>query len=82
MKEEHREKFRLMGRLVAYHRKSRNLTQMELAERTGISRTHMSNIEAPRVDSSISLDLFLRIADVLEVPPSSLLDFKEQTKYS
>ena len=38
---------RLLGLTIAYYRRARGLTQMELAEMVHISRTHMSNIEAP-----------------------------------
>ena len=39
--------FRLLGLTIAYYRKLRGMTQMDLAEAVQISRTHMSNIEAP-----------------------------------
>lgn len=39
--------FRLLGLTIAYYRKLRGLTQAELAEATNLSRTHISNIEAP-----------------------------------
>ncbi len=38
---------RLLGLTIAYYRKLRGMTQLELAEAVNISRTHMSNIEAP-----------------------------------
>ena len=33
-----------------------------------ISRTHMSNIEAPNIPTSISLETLFNIADTLEIP--------------
>ena len=48
---------------------------MKLAEQVKISRTHMSNIEAPDMPTSISLDALLDIADALDVPASNLLCF-------
>ena len=50
------------------------MTQLELAEKVNISRTHMGNIEAPNVLKPISLELAFNIADVLEVPVSKLFD--------
>ena len=47
--------FRLLGLTIAYYRKLRGLTQAELAEATNLSRTHISNIEAPNGKTSISL---------------------------
>lgn len=47
--------FRLLGLTIAYYRKLRGLTQAELAEATNLSRTHISNIEAPNGKTSISI---------------------------
>ena len=49
---------------------------MQLAEATGISRTHMSNIEAPNMPTSVSLETLMDIADVLQIPVKELLTFK------
>ena len=67
--------FRLLG--LAYYRKLRGLTQAELAEATNLSRTHISNIEAPNGKTSISLNKLFDIADVLEVPVKDLFDFRD-----
>ena len=67
--------FRLLGLTIAYYRKLRGLTQAELAEATNLSRTHISNIEAPNGKTSISLNKLFDIADVLEVPVKDLFDF-------
>ena len=46
---------------------------MDLAKKAGISRTHISNIEAAGIEKGISLELLFRIADILEVPVEKLL---------
>lgn len=69
--------FRLLGLTIAYYRKLRGLTQAELAEATNLSRTHISNIEAPNGQTSISLNKLFDIADVLEVPVKDLFDFRD-----
>ena len=69
--------FRLLGLTIAYYRKLRGLTQAELAEATNLSRTHISNIEAPNGKTSISLNKLFDIADVLEVPVKVLFDFRD-----
>lgn len=69
--------FRLLGLTIAYYRKLRGLTQAELAEATNLSRTHISNIEAPNGKKSISLNKLFDIADVLEVPVKDLFDFRD-----
>lgn len=48
---------------------------MQLAEHIGISRTHMSNIEAPNMHTSISLETLLDISDTLKIPAANLLYF-------
>lgn len=69
--------FRLLGLTIAYYRKLRGLTQAELAEATNLSRTPISNIEAPNGKTSISLNKLFDIADVLEVPVKDLFDFRD-----
>lgn len=69
--------FRLLGLTIAYYRKLRGLTQAELAAATNLSRTHISNIEAPNGKTSISLNKLFDIADVLEVPVKDLFDFRD-----
>ena len=66
-------KFRIIGLNIAYYRKLRGLTQLQLAELVNVSRTHISNIEAPNMPTSISLEKLFDIADVLNIPPSYLL---------
>ena len=72
----HSEEYIRLGLNIAYYRKLKGLTQLELAEAINISRTHMSNIEAPNVPTSVSLDTLFDIADRLEIPISQLLTFK------
>ena len=69
--------FRLLGLTIAYYRRLRGLTQAELAEATNLSRTHISNIEAPNGKTSISLNKLFDIAEVLEVPVIDLFDFRD-----
>ena len=54
MGERHTEEMRLLGLTIAFYRRARGLTQSELAEAVQISRTHMSNIEAPNSHTSLS----------------------------
>ncbi len=69
------EKFCRIGLNIAYQRKLKKLTQMQLAERVGISRTHISNIEAPNMITPISLEVIFNIADALEIPVETLFKF-------
>ena len=64
MGERHTEEMRLLGLTI------------ELAEAVQISRTHMSNIEAPNSHTSLSLNKLMDIAEALEIPLKTLFDFK------
>ena len=75
MIEKRKQQYKMIGLNIAYYRKLKGLTQLQLAEQINISRTHMSNIEAPNMPTSISLDTLLDIADILEIPVSNLLYF-------
>lgn len=70
-----KEKYRRVGLNIALQRKLKNISQLELAEKVGISRTHISNIEAPNMDTNISLEVIFNIADALEIPVSSIFNF-------
>ena len=76
-KYKHSDRYIRLGLNIAYYRKLKGFTQIELAEKANISRTHISNIEAPNMPTAISMDALLDIADVLEVPARKLLDFHE-----
>ena len=73
--EKHADKYRQLAINIAYYRKKANITQMELAEKVGISRTHMSNIEAPNVLTAFTTTVLFDIADALGVEPIQLFDF-------
>ena len=79
MTEDRALKYKLIGLNIAYYRKLKNMTQLELAKSIKISRTHLSNIEAPNMPTSISLDTLLDIADVLKIPAKKLLTFDRDT---
>lgn len=72
------EKYKRIGLNIALQRKLKGLTQVQLAEIVNISRTHMSNIEAPNMVTPISMELAFNIADALEIPVSCLFNFEQQ----
>lgn len=75
MNAKRKQEYKMIGLNIAYYRKLQGITQMQLAEKVNISRTHMSNIEAPNMPTSISLETLLDIADALEIPVMNLLCF-------
>ena len=72
MRENYREQFRILGLKIAYYRKLRGYSQIDLAEKVNISRTHMSRIET--AECAVSLDVLFDISDVLNVPAEKLFD--------
>ena len=77
MNEKRKQDYKMIGFNIAYYRKLKGITQLKLAEKVNISRTHMSNIEAPNMPTSISLDTLLDIADALDIPAANLLYFNK-----
>ena len=72
----HDDKFIQLGLNIAYYRKLNGLNQEALAEIVGISRTHLSNIEAPRVEKSLSLEVLFEISDALGIHTSKLFELR------
>jgi len=75
MQKQQFEKYKRLGLNIAYYRRAKGLSQIELAEKANISRTHMSRIET--ADCAVSLDVVFDICDALELKPSQLFDFRE-----
>lgn len=74
MQREHNEEYRKLGLNISYYRKEKKLSQMQLADKIDISRTHMSRIE--NNDCAVSLDVIFRIAKALGVPVCKLFEFR------
>ena len=60
-----------IGQRIRKFRRARGLSQEQLAERVGISITHMSHIETG--NTKLSLSVFVDIASALEVQADALL---------
>lgn len=63
-----------IGITISVLRKLNGMSQEELAEKAGISRSQLSIIEAPNMTRSFSLEILFNIADALEIAPSKLLE--------
>lgn len=72
----HDDKFHKLALNIAYYRKRKGLTQLQFAEKLGVSRQHISNIEAPNYTVSFSMTLLFDIADILEIEPELLFNFR------
>lgn len=63
-----------LGIAIAALRKMRGMSQEQLAEKAGISRSLISAIEAPGLAKSFSLDVFFNLADALDIDPADLIN--------
>lgn len=66
-----------LGLNIAFYRKRAGMTQDMLAEKAGLSRSHLSAIEAPNIIRPFSLEILFSIARALGVEPYRLLQFRE-----
>ena len=65
---------RLIGINIAYYRKLKKYTQMELAQETNISLSYMAKIESGLVTGCVSLPVLYRISKILEVSLDKLVN--------
>lgn len=66
-----------IGQRIRKYRKAQNLSQEELAEKVGISVTHMSHIETG--NTKLSLPVFVKMSEFLQVSTDALLFDAVQT---
>lgn len=62
-----------LGIAISTLRRIRGLSQDNLAEMANISRSQLSNIEAPNMAYSFTMNDFYNIADALEITPEQLI---------
>lgn len=68
----------LIGKRIKVLRMDRRLTQRDMEEATGVSRSHISKIESGKV-ANPGLDTLEKIARALKVSVSFLFHFDERT---
>ena len=69
-----RDRFIQLSVEIAALRKINGMSQEQLAEKAGISRSLVSSIEAPGIAKGFSLEVFFDIADALEIDPAALIN--------
>ena len=74
MRTEYAEKYITMGLKIAYYRKKAGYTQEVFAEKIGKSVNFMSQVEGTGTVRGVSLETLFKMADVLGLPPSKLLE--------
>lgn len=73
MKIRHLDTYRNIGLKIGYYRRKSGMTQEELAEKINRHPVTIANIEGPNCDYILSFEIFLDIAEVLNVAPYKLL---------
>ena len=71
---ENRDRMLELGLVIGTMRRSQGMSQEQLAERAGISRSFLSIIEAPNMVTSFSVEVLFNIADALNIRPGDLLN--------
>ncbi len=66
-----------IGLNISFYRKKLGMTQEQLAEKSGISRSHLSAIEAYNIVRVLSMDTLFNIARALQIEPHKLLIIRD-----
>lgn len=74
MQTEFPERYITMGLKIAYYRKKVGLTQEALADKIDRSVNFIGQIEGTGTVRGVSLETLFKIADVLKISPSKLLE--------
>lgn len=77
-KKQYEQRFIKIGLRISYFRKLHGMSQLQLAEKVGISRSEMSYIEAPGKPIAPSLSAIYKFSEVLGVKPSQLIEFDDE----
>ena len=71
---EYPDRYITMGLKIAYYRKKAGFTQEAFAERIGKSLNFLAQVEGPSTVRGVSLETLFKMADVLHIPPTKLLE--------
>ncbi len=74
MKTEFPEKYITLGLKIAYYRRKAGFTQEHFAELIDKSVSFIGQVEGTGTVRGVSLETLFKIAQVLKVPPSKLLE--------
>ena len=74
MKTEFSERYTALGLKIAYYRKKAGYTQEAFAELINKSTSFLGQVEGMGTVCGISLETLFKIAQVLNIPPSKLLE--------
>ena len=66
-KDKHYDIYEIVAKNIKYYRKSKKMTQAQLAEKTEYSHEFIRRIEAPNSKKNFSLDTVSNIANALDI---------------
>ena len=69
MQDDFLDKYREIGRRIAFYRNKRGISQESLGEKINYSKSYISKIEAPNSTIPYSLDVLFAIAAGLQLDP-------------
>lgn len=75
MKNEHFDTWLMIGLNILHYRKEQGMTQMQLAEKSNISRNYLQRIETAA--SSCTVDTLIDIAAAFKIPLAKLFEFRD-----
>ena len=74
MQTEFPEKYRILGLKIAYYRKKAGYTQEVFAEKINKSVNFLAQVEGTGTTRGVSLETLFKMASVLQLPASKLLE--------
>ena len=73
MEDRYKHYFKRIGNNIKKYRKEQRLTQQQLADKVGMSRGYLSQIEASTNKAMLSVYMLIAIAEELKIEPKELL---------
>lgn len=77
-KNKHYDIYEIVAKNIKFYRKSKNMTQAQLAEKTEYSHEFIRRIEAPNSKKNFSIDAVCNIATALEIDIELLFEKKDR----
>jgi len=74
MSQKHSDKYKIIGQTIKKYRKLKSLTQEQLADKTNISISYLTKIEAVNCDQPFSLEVLLDLAEGMNISIHQLLE--------
>ena len=71
---EYPERYRILGLKIAYYRKKAGYTQEVFAEKINRSVNFLAKVEGTGTTRGVSLETLFKMAEVLQIPVSKLLE--------